>query len=93
MGSSPIIRCIYGGCGGIGRHTGLWFRRRGIASSSLVTYPKTYILFIQNLLNQVRFSQIGIRSVNEMMKKIWNYMLQAMVMYGEFLNRMNGRIM
>ena len=30
---------LYGECGGTGRHTGLWFRRRGIASSSLVTYP------------------------------------------------------
>ena len=31
---------IHGECGGLGRHTGLWFRRRGIASSSLVTYPR-----------------------------------------------------
>ena len=35
-----VFSLLYGECGGIGRHTGLWFRRRGIASSSLVTYPK-----------------------------------------------------
>ena len=42
-------RDTYGECGGIGRHTGLWFRRRGIASSSLVTYPKVVYLVVGQL--------------------------------------------
>ena len=35
-------RDTYGECGGIGRHTGLWFRRRGIEGSSPFTYPRTW---------------------------------------------------
>ena len=42
-GLAMVKLTLYGECGGIGRHTGLWFRRRGIASSSLVTYPMGFL--------------------------------------------------
>ena len=47
-----------------------------------------FFTFISYFIKQFSCYQGG----NIMLKKIWNYLFQSMVMCGEALNRMNGRI-
>ena len=88
---------IYGECGGIGRHTGLWFRRRGIASSSLVTYPRLRASSrprsrtpkrTRGATDRIQFRQSAPRQLRVRLGILWK---SGRVVYGTVLERRRGQ--